>query len=99
MSRIATQLSFIFASALFVGALVATAQAKDKVKVGFIGPLTGGVAANGLGGPNSADFAAKLLNAEAKVEYKYEPAWLAHEFIPTCPVLATHHNPPSLQNH
>ena len=32
MSRIARQLSFIFASALFVGALVATAQAKDKVK-------------------------------------------------------------------
>jgi branched-chain amino acid transport system substrate-binding protein len=25
---------------------------KDKVKVGFIGPLTGGTAANGLGGRN-----------------------------------------------
>ena len=27
-------------------------HAKDKVKVGFIGPLTGGNSANGLGGRN-----------------------------------------------
>src|SRR5258708_12488156 len=72
MSRIARQLSFIFASALFVGALVATAQAKDKVKVGFIGPLTGGVSANGLGGRNSADLAVKLRNPHAKGKYEYE---------------------------
>ena len=29
------------------------AAAKDKVKVAFIGPLTGGVAANGIGARNS----------------------------------------------
>src|SRR5436309_13442107 len=72
MSRIARQLSFIFAGALFVGPLVATAQAKDRVKVGFIGPLTGGVSANGLGGRNSADLAVKLRNADAKAKYEYE---------------------------
>jgi branched-chain amino acid transport system substrate-binding protein len=33
------------------------ANAKDKVKVGFIGPLTGGVSVNGIGGRNSADLA------------------------------------------
>jgi branched-chain amino acid transport system substrate-binding protein len=56
-------------------ALVAGAQpadAKDKVKVGFIGPLTGGVSANGLGGRNSADLAVKLRNADAKAKYSYE---------------------------
>ena len=34
---------------------VVPAEAKDKVKVAFIGPLTGGDSANGLGGRNSAD--------------------------------------------
>lgn len=38
------------------------AQAKDTVKIAFIGPLTGGVAANGIGGRNSADLAVKLRN-------------------------------------
>ena len=31
------------------------ANAKDKVKVGFIGPLTGGVSVNGIGGRTGAD--------------------------------------------
>src|SRR5438874_10322512 len=48
------------------------ANAKDKVKVGFIGPLTGGVSVNGLGGRNSADLAVKLRNADAKAKYEYE---------------------------
>ena len=86
MSRIARQLSFIFASALFVGALVATAQAKDKVKVGFIGPLTGGVSANGLGGRNSADLAVKLRNADAKAKYEYELVVLDDECKPNVAV-------------
>jgi len=86
MSRIARQLSFIFASALFVGALVATAQAKDKVKVGFIGPLTGGVSANGLGGRNSADLAVKLRNADAKAKYEYEMVVLDDECKPNVAV-------------
>jgi branched-chain amino acid transport system substrate-binding protein len=86
MSRIARQLSIIFASALFVGAPVATAQAKDKVKVGFIGPLTGGVSANGLGGRNSADLAVKLRNADAKAKYEYELVVLDDECKPNVAV-------------
>ncbi|MFO1320894.1 MAG: branched-chain amino acid ABC transporter substrate-binding protein [Burkholderiales bacterium] len=49
-----------------------TAHAKDTVKIAFIGPLTGGVAANGLGGRNSADLAVKLRNADPKARYTYE---------------------------
>src|ERR1041385_4871601 len=45
------------------------ANAKDKVKVGFIGPLTGGVSVNGIGGRNSADLAVKLRNADARAKY------------------------------
>src|SRR5260221_8831623 len=86
MSRIARQLSIIFASALFVGALVATAQEKDKVKVGFIGPLTGGVSANGIGGGNSAELAVKLRNADAKAKYQYELVVLDDECKPNVAV-------------
>ena len=51
IERIAT----VFAAALLAASAAIPAAAKDKVKVAFIGPLTGGVAANGLGGRNSAD--------------------------------------------
>src|SRR5262249_54859626 len=64
--------STILAVTLLVGMLVATAEAKDKVKVGFIGPLTGGVSVNGLGGRNSADLSVRLRNADAKAKYEYE---------------------------
>src|SRR3979490_1041537 len=82
MSRIVRQLSRFLASAFFVGALVATAQAKDKVKVGFIGPLTGGVSVNGIGGRNSAELAVKLRNADAKAKYEYELVVLDDECKP-----------------
>lgn len=49
-----------------------SAIAKDKVKVGFIGPLTGGVSANGIGGRNSADLAVRLRNKDSKAKYEYE---------------------------
>ncbi|MGI9385910.1 MAG: branched-chain amino acid ABC transporter substrate-binding protein, partial [Methyloligellaceae bacterium] len=49
-----------------------SAIAKDKVKVGFVGPLTGGVSANGIGGRNSADLAVRLRNKDAKAKYEYE---------------------------
>ncbi|MBC7705701.1 MAG: branched-chain amino acid ABC transporter substrate-binding protein, partial [Rhodoferax sp.] len=48
------------------------ASAKDTVKIAFIGPLTGGVAANGIGGRNSADLAVKLHNEDPKSKYKIE---------------------------
>ena len=63
--------------------LVATvAQAKDTVKIAFIGPLTGGVAANGIGGRNSADLAVKLRNADPKAKYSYELVVLDDECKP-----------------
>ena len=52
-------------TALACAFAAASAGAKDAVKVGFIGPLTGGVSVNGIGGRNSADLAVKLRNADA----------------------------------
>src|ERR1700693_125933 len=70
---------------VFAGSLV-TADAKDKVKVGFIGPLTGGVSVNGLGGRNSADLAVRLRNADAKAKYTYELEVLDDERKPNVAV-------------
>ena len=64
----------------------APADAKDKVKVGFIGPLTGGVSVNGLGGRNSADLAVRLRNADAKAKYEYEMIVLDDECKPNIAV-------------
>lgn len=77
--RIAT--ASAIAAALAFG-LSAGAEAKTKVKVAFIGPLTGGVAANGLGGRNSADLAVKLRNADKKAKYEYELVVLDDECKP-----------------
>lgn len=82
MFRFARQLG----CALLVGALATTAQAKDKIKVGFIGPLTGGVSVNGLGGRNSADLAVRLRNADAKAKYEYELVVLDDECKPNVAV-------------
>src|SRR5258707_15339679 len=65
-----------------VGILGESAQAKDKVKVGFIGPLTGGVSVNGIGGRKSAELAVKLRNADAKAKYENEPVVLDGECKP-----------------
>jgi len=86
MSRIVRQLGLFFATALFAAALIATAQAKDRVKVGFIGPLTGGVSVNGIGGRNSAELAVKLRNADAKATYEYELIVLDDECKPNVAV-------------
>ena len=52
-------MSFKRTALLPVAALLALtclpAAAKDTVKIAFIGPLSGGVSANGVGGRNSAD--------------------------------------------
>jgi branched-chain amino acid transport system substrate-binding protein len=61
---------------------IAPTHAKDKVKVGFIGPLTGGTSANGLGGRNSADLAVRLRNADPKAKYEYEMIALDDECKP-----------------
>lgn len=46
--------------------------AKDVVKIAFVGPLTGGVSAIGIGGRNSADLAVRERNADPKAKYTYE---------------------------
>jgi branched-chain amino acid transport system substrate-binding protein len=69
-------------------ALAAAADAKDQVKVVFIGPLTGGVSANGLGGRNSADLAVKLRNQDENAKYEYELMVLDDECKPNAGVQA-----------
>src|SRR5262245_37968064 len=73
-------------AALFLTIAAAGSEAKDKVKVGFIGPLTGGVSVNGIGGRNSADLAVKLRNADAKAKYEYEMVVLDDECKPNVAV-------------
>lgn len=66
-----------------VGSLLTTAAlAKEKVKVAFIGPLTGGVSANGIGGRNSAQLAVNLRNADSNAKYEYEMIALDDECKP-----------------
>jgi branched-chain amino acid transport system substrate-binding protein len=60
----------------------ATADAKETVRIAFIGPLTGGNSALGLGGRNSADLAIKLRNADPKTKYQYELVVLDDECKP-----------------
>jgi branched-chain amino acid transport system substrate-binding protein len=73
----------LFASALALGLAAGSAQAAKKtVKVVFIGPLTGGVSANGIGGRNSADLAVRLRNADPKAKFHYEMAVLDDECKP-----------------
>ena len=73
-------------AALAIALTLTAASAKDKVKVGFIGPLTGGVSVNGIGGRNSADLAVKLRNADAKAKYEYEMVVLDDECKPNVAV-------------
>ena len=63
-------------------ALALPASAKDTVKLAFIGSLTGGNSAVGLGGRNSADLAVKLRNADPKAKYAYELVVLDDECKP-----------------
>jgi branched-chain amino acid transport system substrate-binding protein len=82
MTRFLTLPAAIICAAMLSVAGVAPSNAKDKVKVGFIGPLTGGTSANGLGGRNSADLAVRLRNADAKAKYEYEMVTLDDECKP-----------------
>jgi branched-chain amino acid transport system substrate-binding protein len=66
-------LSFACALVLACATFLAPdADAKETVKIVFIGPLTGGNAALGLGGRNSADLAVQLHNADAKAKYTFD---------------------------
>jgi branched-chain amino acid transport system substrate-binding protein len=76
-------LALVRAAALVAAAALALpALAKDTVRIAFIGPLTGGNSAIGLGGRNSADLAVKLRNADPKAKYRYELVVLDDECKP-----------------
>jgi branched-chain amino acid transport system substrate-binding protein len=62
--------------------LASPAAAKDTVKIAFVGPLTGGNSAIGLGGRNSADLAVRLRNADPKAKHQYELVVLDDECKP-----------------
>jgi branched-chain amino acid transport system substrate-binding protein len=85
MTNTAQRTAVAIAAIIFAFAAV-SAEAKDKVKVGFIGPLTGGVSVNGLGGRNSADLAVRLRNANPKAKYEYELVVLDDECKPNVAV-------------
>jgi branched-chain amino acid transport system substrate-binding protein len=71
------------ATAVFAVALVALpVRAKETVKIAFIGSLTGGNSANGIGGRNSTDLAVKLRNTNSKARYQYELVVLDDECKP-----------------
>jgi branched-chain amino acid transport system substrate-binding protein len=84
-------MSFGRATMVFLGSLALAlgsvhAGAKQTVKITFIGPLTGGVSANGIGGRNSADLAVRLRNEDPKAKYTYELVSLDDECKPNIAV-------------
>lgn len=87
MIRKAGGLTAILMVALLAG-VGSPAEAKEKVKVGFIGPLTGGNSVIGIGGRNSADLAVRLRNADPKSKYEYELVVLDDECKPNVAVQA-----------
>ncbi len=82
-------------AALAVGTFVAPVFAKDTVKIAFIGPLTGGNSAIGIGGRNSADLAVRLRNADSKSRYHYELVVLDDECKPDTGVQGARCSPTS----
>lgn len=62
------------------------AVAKDKVKIAFVGPLTGSNSQHGIGGRNSAELAVKLKNADPATKYEYELVALDDECKPNVAV-------------
>lgn len=71
MRRTLSLAAIALASASLAG-LSLPAGAKQVVPIAFVGPLTGGVSAIGLGGRNSADLAVRLRNADPASKYTYE---------------------------
>src|SRR5205807_1913934 len=71
-----------FAAAALIAVLFFSAGAKETVRIAFVGPLTGGNSAVGLGGRNSADLAVRLRNADGKSKYRYELVVLDDECKP-----------------
>lgn len=72
MQLLSMKRTVILSAALLLTLVGLPVVAKDTVKIAFIGPLSGGVSANGIGGRNSADLAVRLHNADPKSKYVYE---------------------------
>ena len=72
MKKIFKFASVVTIGALSVAAINVSANAKDKVEVGYIGPITGKVSAHGVAGRNAADLAVKLRNQDPNSKYEYE---------------------------
>ncbi|MFG1399883.1 branched-chain amino acid ABC transporter substrate-binding protein [Roseixanthobacter pseudopolyaromaticivorans] len=83
MSRLARALCAV-GCVLFsaVAVVISTAQAKETVKIAFIGPLTGGNSAAGLGPRNSAMLAVQQKNADPNARFEYEMTALDDECKP-----------------
>lgn len=64
------------------GGEFSSAYAKETVKVGFVGPLTGGLSSLGMGGRNSADLAVQERNENPNSKYHYELVVLDDEGKP-----------------
>lgn len=72
----------VVALSLTLGLGTAVAQQKETVKIAFIGPLSGGNSAAGVGGRNSAELAVRLQNADGDSKYHYELVTLDDECKP-----------------
>lgn len=73
----------LFTTTILSAALLATAPAfADDIKVGYIGPTTGKLAANGIAGRNSADLAIQMRNADPNSKHNYELVALDDECKP-----------------
>lgn len=70
--KLAVLTKAVLCTVVSLAILPAAAMAKDVVKIAFVGPLTGGNSAIGLGGRNSTDLALRLRNADPKSKYTYE---------------------------
>ncbi len=70
------------AAAALIATISFSATAKETIRIAFVGPLTGGNSAIGLGGRNSADLAVRLRNADPKAKYQYELVVLDDECKP-----------------
>lgn len=81
--RLIAKVTFLMCGSLAIGATGAfSAAAKDTVKIAFIGPLSGGNSAPGVGGRNSVQLAVRLRNADPTAKYLYELAIFDDECKP-----------------
>ena len=78
--------AIVFVMGVALALAAGATSAKQTVKIVFIGPLTGGVSANGIGGRNSADLAVRLRNQDEKAKYGYELISLDDECKPNIAV-------------